>query len=109
MAELLFIYGSLLNPQVQEKVIGRRDEGKSDILEKHTRIPIFIEGQKYFSITPDNKKAVEGKIISLTTTELEKIDLYEEPEYTRKKITLKSGVATWVYTYTEHKTEGSWL
>lgn len=107
MSPLLFVYGSLLNPAVQEKVFGRIEEGVDDILEHHKTIPAFVEGQQYSTAIPDMDHNVHGKVLSLTDEELKKIDLYEEPEYRRKKVTLKSGTEAWLYTYRDHR-KNSW-
>lgn len=109
MAELLFIYGSLLDHSVQKKVFGRIDEGVDAVLEKHKRIPIFIEGQKYANVIPDKHLHVDGKIITVTETELKKIDLFEEPEFYRENIVLKNGEKTWVYIFKKNKSEGEWI
>lgn len=109
MTELLFIYGTSLDRSVQEKVFGHYQEGVDDILEYHKRIPAFVEGQSYFTLVPDSTTHVSGKVLSLTEQELQKIDLYEEPEYIRKKVTLRSGTRVWIYLYQNSKTEGSWV
>lgn len=108
MSELLFIYGTSLDRGVQEKVFGRYQEGTDDILEHHKRIPAFVEGQQYFTVIPHKDMEVRGKVLSLTEQELKKIDMYEEPEYKRKRILLKSGTEAWIYTCDNKKAEGSW-
>lgn len=109
MTELLFVYGSLLERSVQEQVIGRFEEGVDDILDQHKKIPAFVEGQQYSTVIPDKKSEIKGKVLSLTKQELEKIDMYEEPEYSREKIKLKSGILVWIYTYKNTRSEGSWV
>lgn len=109
MSEQLFIYGSLLDPATQKHVLGRYDEGDPDTLEGHKKIPAFVDGQQYSTVIPDKKNSVDGCILIVTKKELEKIDMYEEPEYIRQKITLKSGVKAWIYIYGNEKSEGAWV
>lgn len=109
MTELLFVYGSLLDRQVQEQVIGRYDEGQDGTLDEHKKIPAFVEGQQYSTVIPDKTSQVRGKVLSLTEQELKKIDLYEEPEYSRRKIKIRGGTLVWIYTYQDDKSEGSWV
>lgn len=108
MSELLFIYGTSLDRSVQEKIFGRYQDGTDDILENHKRLPAFVEGQRYFTVVPDAHSTVSGKVLSLTEEELKKIDMYEEPEYKRKKTVLKSGTEAWIYIHENKKSEGSW-
>lgn len=109
MSQCLFVYGSLLKESVQQQVLGRFEEGIPDALEAHKTIPAFVDGQQYLTAIPDKKSSVAGRILMVSEDELAKIDMYEEPEYTRRKITLKSGTEAWLYTYRPMKSEGAWV
>ena len=95
--EQLFVYGTLKDPRIQEKVIGRTIKGSHDILEGYKISKINIKGKLYPIIVPQITSSIPGLIISVTDNELRSIDKYETNIYTRKKILLKSGRTAWVY------------
>lgn len=94
----LFIYGTLQEPEIQKQIIGRLVNGKPATLRGFCKSTIEIEGMVYPILIkglPDF--IVDGKIIYVTTSELEKIDKYETNEYQRKEVILESGEKSWVY------------
>jgi gamma-glutamylcyclotransferase (GGCT)/AIG2-like uncharacterized protein YtfP len=94
--ELLFVYGTLKEPEVQSRVIGRIIKGIPDTLNGYTKSTITINNNTY-PIISQGEGNVEGLILEVTTEELKKLDEYETSAYKRKKVTLKSGKEAWAY------------
>ena len=105
MKEQLFVYGSLRDPAIQQKIIGRTVEGRRDILEGYTTSTVQLYGTVYPILVPDYDGSIEGFILFLTKEEVEKIDAYETDAYERVKVTLKSGEIAWVYRKPDIKEE----
>ena len=106
--EKLFSYGTLQQENVQLENYGRILEGSDDILEKYFLQQIEINNESvlrkskkqfhpiiYFS--GNNEDEISGKVFKITLDELIKTDDYEVNDYKRIKVTLKSGIKSWVY------------
>ena len=97
MQELLFVYGTLKEGGIQERVIGRLVPGEPDILEDYFKSTIKLSGRRYPIISPREGSVVEGEVLVLTPEELRRVDKYEGPAYRRQKVMLRSGMVAWVY------------
>ena len=98
MTESLFVYGTLMDPVVQNRVFGRVAPGKRDTLPDYRKDRIRLGyGLVYPIIRPEIGSAVEGLVFYVTPGELALIDAYEGIVYRRKKVTLMSGQQAWVY------------
>ncbi len=95
--ERVFTYGTLMQSDVQQRVIGRTTECKADILRDYDVGNTEINGGIYRIVSPSVGKDVEGAVLFVSPDELEKFDIYETSAYDRKKVTLESGVEAWVY------------
>jgi len=95
--EKLFIYGTLINLNIQESVFGRQDKGLPDVLKGYKKSEIRIEDEFFQIIFPDNMEVVDGFVINVTKDELKKIDEYETDAYKRERVVLESGISAWVY------------
>lgn len=95
--ESLFIYGTLRDIDVQQRVIGRRLTSCKDCLRGYRRSTLTIEGTAYPCAVPDPKERIEGKVIEITPEELASIDAYETPAYERIRVELESTAQAWVY------------
>ncbi|MCM8569456.1 gamma-glutamylcyclotransferase [Gramella jeungdoensis] len=101
--EHLFVYGTLQDKRIQQKLFGRSVDGKDDLLsgyEKYRiRIPDNPSGIFYPAIksSADQKNIVQGTLLQLDREELIKADRYEGNSYLRKKLNLESGITAWVY------------
>lgn len=95
--EKLFTYGTLQDPAVQMVVFHRVVKGTPDILDGYFKSEIKIGFGLYPIIVPQPDKQVEGQVIEVTPEELALIDRYEGAEYRRIRVTLRSGIVTWVY------------
>lgn len=97
MAELLFVYGTLLCPLVQWRVLGRRVPGEADVLEGFRRDVVCLGGVCYPNLSPAPGRVVPGRVLLLTRGELERVDAYETSAYRRVRVVLQSGRRAFVY------------
>ena len=98
--EKLFVYGTLMESNVQKKVIGRIIEGEKDSLIGYKKSSIQIEGEIYPIIEKSKNRndIIFGKVLLVTNEELKELDKYETDAYRRIKVVLVSGEDSWVYT-----------
>lgn len=97
MKEKLFVYGTLKEPKLQIKVIGRKPESSPDVLIDYKKSKIKINNKIYPISIQKKNSSVSGLVISITTKELKIIDEYETNAYKRKKVVLESKRNVWVY------------
>ena len=95
--ELLFVYGTLMDPRVQERIISIIIKGEEDILQGYEKSSIEIEGFGYPILVSNKNSKVEGIVLKINVDELKKIDAYETKAYRRIKVKLKSGKEVWAY------------
>lgn len=95
--EKLFIYGTLIDQEIQKEVLGRITKTIPDVLRGYEKSEIEIEGEKYPLIAPNPLGRVEGLVIEVTKDEFRRIDEYETDVYKREMIVLESGLLAWVY------------
>jgi hypothetical protein len=108
MAHLLFTYGTLRLPRVQESVFGRTLHSEPDAVIGHVLGEVEITDPAVIatsgsavhpvllvSAAPD--AAVEGSVLTLDDTDLAAADAYEVDAYHRISVTLRSGRTAWVY------------
>ena len=93
----IFAYGTLTDHKVQRQIFGRIITGSRDTLKGYKRSKIKIDGEIYPLICLDTKRRVNGFVIEVTKSELEKIDEYETDIYKREQVVLRSGISAWVY------------
>lgn len=97
MTEALFVYGTLMDPQIQRKVIGRTVPSRPDRLDGYKKETIQLGGGLFPIVRPAPDSSVEGLLLIVTPAELERIDHYESDAYRRQKIRLAGGQLAWVY------------
>ena len=105
---LLFSYGTLQLPKVQQETYGRLLQGRKDAL-PHYRVGrlrisdpdvLAKSGQEYHPIavkTGSPNDLVEGTVFEVTPAELARADQYEVDDYKRVQETLASGEQAWVF------------
>ena len=98
MTEQLFVYGTLIDPVIQQQVFGRVTLGEPDILAGYKKGNICLGGAVYPIIRPEVGTKVEGRLLNLSPAELALTDQYEGEDYRRIKVSLVSGRQAWVYT-----------
>ncbi len=100
----LFVYGTLMWPDVLKAVIGRIPAMEDAILEGHRRLKIKNAIYPALIIAPSY--TVKGKLIrGLSNKELLIIDDFEGDEYTRKEVMIKTATgnieAAFVYIFND--------
>jgi gamma-glutamylcyclotransferase (GGCT)/AIG2-like uncharacterized protein YtfP len=93
----LFVYGTLLNPDIQLSVFGRVIEGRNDRLIGYKVVKKNFLSGTYPAVVSDNSSITEGKVLTITEDELYRSDRYEGDEYTRVEVQLESGSVAWIY------------
>ncbi|MDZ4860105.1 MAG: gamma-glutamylcyclotransferase family protein [Candidatus Hydrogenedentes bacterium] len=97
MNERLFVYGTLLDPDIQLAVVGRRLDGAPDSL-TGCRLTTLKHGpDAYPNIVCDTAACVVGRVLDVTLEELDRMDEYEGDLYIRERVALESGGYAWVY------------
>lgn len=95
--EAVFAYGTLLDPEVQRRVIGRAVESRPDTLVGYRKGVLHLANASYFIAIRDERSRIRGGVIEVTPDELSRIDRYEGDEYERVRVVLASGSQAWVY------------
>lgn len=109
MAEvLLFSYGTLQDPTVQQANFGRLLQGTADRLVGFVLGEIEITDPEVIAesglthhpiLRPggDPADTIDGTVFRITEDELAAADVYEAGDYRRIKVPLASGLVAWVY------------
>ncbi len=95
--EQLFVYGTLRDADVQQRVYGRTQLGRPDTLYGFRKSEVW-SGDAYYPIAiPDPDGEIDGFVLDLTDDEMARGDAYEGDEYRRQRVTLRSGAEVWMY------------
>lgn len=97
---LLFVYGTLLFPEVLTALLGRCPPARPARLHGHRRLA--LRGRDYPALVAAEGHTVEGMLLAVTAAELARLDAYEAEEYRRVAVRVEDGagaapVAAWVY------------
>jgi gamma-glutamylcyclotransferase (GGCT)/AIG2-like uncharacterized protein YtfP len=93
----LFVYGTLLDPAVQHRIIGRLVAGEEDSLHGFALASVSLQRMTYPNIIAHPQAVVAGRCIELSAAELDAVDRYETEAYVREQVRLGSGRDAWVY------------
>ena len=102
MPQNLFAYGTLLDPVIQLKIVGRVLEGVPAVLNEYKKRMHTFECGEYPIIEVSALDSVKGVVLALTEKELNFCDLYEGTDYKRVVVTLQKGTTSWVYVVNEN-------
>jgi gamma-glutamylcyclotransferase (GGCT)/AIG2-like uncharacterized protein YtfP len=104
---LLFSYGTLRDPAVQQANFGRTLDGRDDsivgyrldVVEIADAEVVALSGETHHPILlPGSARdTVAGSVFELTDDELRRADHYEVDDYQRVEVPLASGGKAWVY------------
>jgi gamma-glutamylcyclotransferase (GGCT)/AIG2-like uncharacterized protein YtfP len=97
MKHLLFIYGTLEDPAIQEKIFGKIIPSADDELLGYKRVQVNIGKKEYWKIAKEKYSSVKGKLIEVTADELKDADTYETGAFRRERLLLRSKKKAWVY------------
>ena len=94
MSKRLFVYGSLLNDEVTDALLGAPLSRQPATLHGYQRV--VVKGESYPGIFVDESACVEGQVITgLTAEQWQQLDTFEGEYYARETVTvtLATGVA----------------
>jgi len=113
---LLFVYGTLQDESVQQRLFARAPIQRADAIAGHRRraIPVpdasvaaRIGSPHYVDLEPHAHERVEGRVLELDGRELALLDAYERADrYVRVAVTLASGVRAWAYVHESSAVRG---
>lgn len=87
----VFVYGTLKQPLIRRLIVGAQIEA----------VPAQLEGfqKSGLTIVPQVDGVVAGYLITLTATQMQRVDRYERlgVRYCRFEVVLASGKIAWVY------------
>ena len=105
---LLFSYGTLQQPEVQQATYGRLLDGRPDVMTGYALRPLAISDPGVvrlsgkavhtiacFSGNPADR--ITGLIFEITDEELAATDAYEVDAYAREEVRLESGARAFAY------------
>ena len=104
----LFSYGTLQDAPVQLETFGRRLTGRADALPGYRKDVLKITNPEVIATsgagehpvavhTGDPADQVAGTVFEITPDELAAADVYEDTDYRRIEVLLKSGTTAWLY------------
>ena len=107
MVHLLFSFGTLRLPAVQEGLYGRRVPTEPDAVMGFALDWITITDPDVVALSGSDRHpmlrpaephdSVPGEVLTLTDAELAATDAYEVDDYVRTEVTLASGRKAWAY------------
>lgn len=97
MQHVLFVYGTLMDPEVRDGVLGRHLDPVPDALREYERGSVAIGDEVYPYLISAEHGRVEGLRLEVSEEELKKFDEYEVSFYKRVEVLLESGKLAWVY------------
>ena len=106
--QLLFSYGTLQYAEVQLDTFGRIVAGETDALPGYTVDYVEIEDPRVVTVsglsvhpvvraTGNALDKVVGRVLHVSSAEIDAADTYEVPLYRRTSVTLASGRTAWAY------------
>lgn len=97
----LFVYGTLRNPQVCRRLLGRMPASSGAILCGYVRMG--VRGAAYPAMVADASNRVDGLVLTgLSGAELAALDAYEGDEYVRIEVCVETDAGqarVWAYVW----------
>lgn len=95
--EQLFVYGTLCQPAVVKKIIGRAVFGIPATLRGYRKKSVSYYDGNCFVVITDRGSSVKGEILFVTKQELQLFDEHEYRIYVRKRVRLTNSQKAWTY------------
>lgn len=104
--EHLFVYGTLLLPQIMQRVCGRRHFSQPAILSGYARYG--LRGKSYPGIVAEENATVAGVLyLGLRPAAWRRLDAYEGDFYVRQRVQVETEngqpLSAWTYVIPENK------
>jgi len=96
----LFSYGSLQQPAVQRRILGREPPGSADEIIGFERVLIRRAGKELANVVRNGRadSRVAGTVFEVSDADLVVVDAYEATDsYVRTQAALASGGEAWLY------------
>lgn len=96
----IFCYGTLQDPEVQKKLLGKELKGKISSIDNYIVVRDYIDTSdniEYPRIIPFNKGCVYGTIYEFNEDELRILDDYETNIYIKKEVELNCKTKCFIY------------
>ena len=108
--QLLFSYGTLRQPDVQQATFGRELDGRPDAIVGYDLDYVTISDPHVIATSGSDRHpilkptdragaAVEGMVFTISEADLAAADEYEVDDYRRIAVPLRSGDEAWVYVF----------
>ena len=99
MSKKLFVYGTLQDPEVQKKVIGRIVNSSPAKLSGFIKSEVVINNNTYPIIikNPESSETISGLVLEIEPEDIKHLDEYETDAYKREKVALENDEEVWVY------------
>lgn len=98
--QLIFVYGTLMDPEVRENLLRKKVKTIPDSL-KGFKLSYIYDGEtKYKILEPTNDpydNIISGEVFEVDENDLKVLDEYETELYKRIQAKLLSGKIAWVY------------
>lgn len=88
---LLFIYGTLRQPDIQKTVFGGPIVGSADSLRDFALGEVVVVGKTYLNLVARADSTVDGMVIEVNEEQLRNADEFETEKYSRQEFLLASG------------------
>ncbi|MEK6938938.1 MAG: gamma-glutamylcyclotransferase family protein [Nanoarchaeota archaeon] len=95
--ESLFVYGNLMDANVQHTVFGRKVEFVYDVLFDYIKEDFIFGRNRFVTIVPKKGFSVNGAILYLEPNEISFLDEKQGKHFHKAKLRLNSGKEAWVY------------
>jgi len=95
--EPIFVFGNLMDDNVQFAAFGRRAEFVYDTLFDYKKEGIRINGSTSSNIVPARGHSLAGSILYLTPEEVKILENKFGPAYRKIRVRLNSGREAWTY------------
>ncbi|MDE2774658.1 MAG: gamma-glutamylcyclotransferase [Chloroflexota bacterium] len=94
----LFTYGTLRDPETQQRLLGRTlGDGAPDTLRGYRLAKLTGIHEVYSILQPQAGSTVEGMLYEVSDDELDRLDAYEGEAYQRVSVRLVSKTRAWAY------------
>lgn len=93
--ETLFVYGTLQEAQVQQRLLGRTLDSVSATLQGYRLDAVLFA--PYLVAIPSQAATIVGQLLTVTMADMYTLDIYEGQAYLRVQAATTSAQSVWVY------------
>ena len=98
----LFVYGSLLFPEILSAVLGRVPDSSQGTVNGWRAAA--LPGRTYPGLVPSHGSAAAGRLLTrLSRDEWQLLDAFEEDAYDLRRLTLADGRRGWAYVWVDEQ------